>query len=195
MRFFFYKVRECAEERHGIILNEEERAPAACLFSDYIHELYKLKGKKVVVLIDDYDSPIQSSLSSDQPRLANDCECLFEEFYRVIKSATAMIHFRYLTGITPFLLDGMTGLNELYDVDRLPGSPCSTLFGYTEDEIEHYFSEHLEELSLKEGLSRDEVKSKLDFLYNGYNWHRDRSDCCRVLNPFSVNCLMAFSNV
>ena len=102
-----------------------------------------------------------------------------------------MIHFCYVTGITPFFLDGMCGRIELLDVDGLRGSPCSTLFGYTEDEIEHYFSEHLKELSLKEDLSRDEVIKKLSFLYNGYNWHRDRSDCCRVLNPFSINCCLS----
>lgn len=64
----------------------------------------------------------------------------------------------------------------------------STLVGYTQEELEHYFADRIDELSQKQAKNRAQLLADIRLWYNGYSWDGDNF----VYNPFSV--LSFFSN-
>jgi hypothetical protein len=76
----------------------------------------------------------------------------------------------FITGVSKFSRVSLfSGLNNLQDItlDRRYASLC----GYTQQELEHIFAEHLD------GVDLDAVRA----WYNGYNWLGEK-----VYNPFDV---------
>jgi hypothetical protein len=58
----------------------------------------------------------------------------------------------------------------------------ATLLGYTQEELESYFSEYISELAESHSLSVDEILNKIKFWYNGYRFSKAEN---KVYNPFS----------
>ncbi|NJO66020.1 MAG: AAA family ATPase [Richelia sp. RM2_1_2] len=70
-------------------------------------------------------------------------------------------------------------LNHLEDLSLK--SYSATLVGYTEAEMEHYFSGRITEIAQNQGLSYQELRQQVRLWYNGYSWLGEK-----VYNPFSV---------
>ena len=60
----------------------------------------------------------------------------------------------------------------------------SALTGYTQDELEHYFSPYMPAVEKRLKLNRAELLGQLKHWYNGYSWDTETF----VYNPFSVLC-------
>lgn len=143
-------------------------------FKALIQHCYEKTGKKVVILIDEYDKPILDSLQNPEKSII--VRNQLRDFYSVIKGQDAQIHFAMLTGVSKFSkINLFSGLNNLYDItlDRR----FSALCGYTQTELENVFAPELGEVNLEE----------LKQWYNGYNWTGEA-----VYNPFDV--LLFLSN-
>ena len=71
-------------------------------------------------------------------------------------------------------------LNNLYDLslDRT----AATLLGYTQAELEHYFTPYMPEIEHPLNLERPALLTKIREWYNGYSWDLRTS----VYNPFSI---------
>ena len=135
---------------------------------------------KVVILIDEYDKILSSNIYN--PNVEEMREVL-RGFFEIIKAASAHIHFAFITGVTKFSkVSIFSSMNNLNDITL--DEPYATLFGYTEEEVKHYFSEYIEEGIKKTGLSYDEYMAKLEKKYNGNRFSPD-SDIT-VYNPVSV---------
>lgn len=137
-------------------------------FKAIIEKCYQSTGKKVVILVDEYDKPILDNLT-DPSKAIVICNEL-RDFYGVIKDSDAYIHFAMLTGVSKFSkINLFSGLNNLYDVtlDRR----FSALCGYTQTELESVFAPELDQVNLEE----------LKQWYNGYNWTGEA-----VYNPFDI---------
>ena len=76
-----------------------ERTPGL-LFSGLIRRAYQQTGEQVVVLIDEYDSPLLDVLHEDE-QLAG-FRRVMQEFYQCLKAREEMIRFCFITGITKF---------------------------------------------------------------------------------------------
>jgi hypothetical protein len=61
-------------------------------------------------------------------------------------------------------------------------SQYATLTGYTQQELEDYFDEHLQAVQNKLGVERQKNLDELREWYNGYSWDGVQ----RVYNPFGV---------
>lgn len=98
-------------------------------FSELIRKIYKITGKKVVVLIDEYDKPIIDKIK-DQNLAGNNRDVL-NNFYGVLKSNEECIEFIFLTGVIKFSKTSIfSGLNNIDDItiDSIFADIC----GYTQ---------------------------------------------------------------
>ena len=98
--------------------NPAEETPGK-RFRGLIHRAYEQTGEKVVIILDEYDSPIMNLMYQPEPREA--MREMLREFFQVLKDEGAYLRFVFITGITKFSqLSIFSELNNLYK------SPCST---------------------------------------------------------------------
>ena len=137
---------------------------------------------KVVVLIDEYDAPIIHYLGKDLP-LAQENRDLLKGFYGILKELDNNLELVFLTGVSKFSKVGIfSGLNNLQDITMHPA--YATMLGYTQQELEHHFSEEIIEAAAQLHLSREALLDQLRRWYNGYRFEENAES---VYNPVSIN--------
>ena len=158
------------ERRHGVETNSRT-VPGR--FAHLLEVLHERSGRRVVVLVDEYDKPILDMLGT--PAVASANRDILRNVYGVIKASDARIRFTFLTGVSKFSkVNLFSQLNNLTDVTLDPA--YSSICGYTEHDLDTVFAPELG------GLDRDEVRD----WYNGYNWLGEE----KVYNPFDVLLLL-----
>ena len=163
------------------------------VFTDLIHKLHQKTGMKVVVLVDEYDGPIINHIN-DIPK-ANENRDLLRNFYKVLKEEDNFLRFVFITGVSKFAkVSIFSGLNNLSDLSM--NEDFASLCGYTQSELESYFSEHLDkivekfknrpqdlELEKASEVNKEQILAKTRFWYNGFRFTKDT---VTVYNPFSI---------
>jgi hypothetical protein len=135
--------------------------------------------RKVVLLIDEYDKPLIDYLDDISQARAN--QQTLKTFYSVIKDSDPYLEFMLITGVSKFSkVSVFSDLNNLYDLTL--DHKAATLFGYTQAELEHYFTPYLPAAEQRLKLSREELLAKLRRWYNGYSWDAENF----VYNPYSI---------
>lgn len=135
---------------------------------------------KVVILIDEYDKPILDHISNLEK--ADEMKKAIAGMYDVIKSMDEHIRAIFVTGVTKFAKTSIfSGMNNLNDISFSPQS--AELVGYTQDELIHYFSEHIDAIAHTNQTSRDDVLTTMKTWYNGYRFSELP---IKVYNPFST---------
>jgi len=87
----------------------------------------------------------------------------------------------FITGVSKFSKVSLfSDLNNLIDITLSEG--FSTLLGYTEAELAHYFSPYMEQMVEKRGMSKDQLLEKIQKWYNSYSWDGKNF----VYNPYSI---------
>ena len=148
------------------------------VFIDLIKQLQKQKGY-VVVLMDEYDKPILDNLSDI--RKANEMREVLRSFYTVLKSCDEYLRFVFITGISKFSKMGVfSAMNNLLDISML--EQYGDIAGYTQDELEHSFSDWLSSTADRKKISRDEILLRLKNYYDGFSF----DGVNRIYNPFSI---------
>ena len=144
-----------------------------------IIQLYEQHGP-VVVLIDEYDKPLSDSI--DNVQRAVEIRDVLRGFYEVIKSSASYLRFVFITGVTKYskmsIFSSMNNLNDI-SID----SRYSTMLGYTQEELEHYFDEGIDEGSKALNIPKDEYIAKVKNWYDGYCFAPNSQT---VYNPVSV---------
>ena len=151
---------------HDVTCSE---ALVADRFAELIQEIWKKTGKRVVILVDEYDKPILDHIES--PSHAETLRDGLKNFYSVIKESDRYLRFCFITGVSKFSkVSIFSDLNNLRDISLDPrfGSMC----GYTQQELEDIFADRLTGVDL----------SKMKSWYNGYHFLGKE----RVYNPFDV---------
>ena len=150
-------------------------------FANAIRFLARERGKPVVVLIDEYDDPVGAALNDIEKATAIRAD--LSAFYGEIKNNAVNIRFMMMTGVTKFTqLSVFSALNNLNDLTLQP--EAATLLGYTEEELGHYFGEHLRAHTKVMGLSDEDYRSQLRWWYNGYRFSPDSET--KVYNPVAI---------
>ena len=146
-----------------------EGATAAGCFAALIEGLRESSGRRVVVLVDEYDKPILDAL--DAPEVARANQDFLRGVYSVIKDCDECIRFTLLTGVSKFSKVSLFfGLNNLTDITLDPR--YSAVCGYREKDLDEEFAAELP------GLDRREIRR----WYNGYGWLGEE----KVYNPFDI---------
>ncbi len=154
------------------------------LFSVLIEALYDKYGKKVVILIDEYDKGIIEVLH-DEKMMEESIKSL-RPFFSVLKSHDRYIRFAFVTGISRFRNTTIfSGSNNLIDISMFP--EFAALCGITREELESNFAEDIDRIADKYGYSREKTIETLVQKYDGYRFTMDE---VYVFNPFSVLSVM-----
>ncbi len=155
-------------------------------FDELLGKLYEKTGKKVVILIDEYDKPILNNLKNES--VLSEIKQVMGAFYGAIKSMDEYIRFVFITGVSKFakvsIFSGMNSLTDLTVHKRY-----ATLCGVTEQELEHYFDFSITQLAAEEGITKPQLLSEIKRWYNGYQFH---PRAVGVYNPFSLLSLFEF---
>ena len=138
-------------------------------------------GKGVVILIDEYDAPVGHSLGHVD--MAEAIRDRMSALYSRMKNRTGDIRFLLMTGISKFTrLSVFSALSNLVDVSQ--DDEYATMFGYTEEELEANFDEHLRAHAEKMGKSYGDYRAEMKKWYNGFRFAKN--DKTTVYNPVSV---------
>ncbi|MDE6770327.1 MAG: ATP-binding protein [Muribaculaceae bacterium] len=149
-------------------------------FTKLIKLAYKRFGKKVVILIDEYDKPMLDCLHNDA--LHEEIKAELRGFYSVMKASDQYIKFAMITGVTKFgKVSIFSGMNNLKDISLLP--KYNDLCGISESEFHRDFGKSIEEFAEENNLSTDETWDEFKALYDGYHF-ASRGEY--IYNPFSV---------
>ena len=168
----FEDMREIMNKRDKIkfdkIFYEEEKGDyetSLKLLSNYVYKYY---GKKVIILIDEYDAPIINAFDKGY---YNEAINFFQVFYSSALKTNDSLKYGILTGITRIIKEGIfSGLNNL-KVDTILNKKFSEYFGLLESEV----IKMLDYFEMKYKI--EEVKE----WYNGYIFGDKR-----VYNPWSI---------
>jgi hypothetical protein len=164
----------------------EEDTPSA-RFAGLIRRAYEQTGKKVVVLIDEYDKPLINTM--EEPALHDAMRKALKGFYGVLKSADAYLRFVMLTGVTKFSqVSIFSDLNHLKDISL--DEKYAGICGISESELVNIFEPELRELADKTEASYEEILAEMKKRYDGYHFSKDGDG---MYNPFSV--LNTFSSM
>ena len=149
-------------------------------FRQLIITAYQKLGRRVVVLVDEYDKPLLDA--ADRPELQEHNKEVFKGFFSSLKSFDEYIRFVFITGVSKFhKVSIFSDLNQLRDISM--SEDYASLCGITEREIEKYFLEEVESLAGRRGMTVQECREALKKQYDGYHFHPDGE---AVYNPYSL---------
>ncbi|MDR0604650.1 MAG: AAA family ATPase, partial [Bacteroidales bacterium] len=157
-----------------------EDTDVATRFEAVIRQACEQTGRKVVVLVDEYDKPLLGTM--EDININKDIRDTLKGFYGILKSADAYLRFVFLTGVTKFSkVSVFSDLNHLVDVsmDKKYAGIC----GISETEIITYFQPEITALSNELGKTYDETLAELKKRYDGYHFCRNTEG---IYNPFSL---------
>ena len=154
-------------------------------FSNLLRATYKKTGKKVVVLIDEYDYPLMQSVKEKEK--FEEMRDILQAFYETLKVEENSLLFCFLTGITRFQhVSIFSKLNNLTDISTDP--EYAAICGYTDSEIDHYFALYMEKYFSDNNVVDNEEKkafrARMKEFYDGYRFSFD--DDVTLYNPVSV---------
>ena len=158
---------------------EEEVNPNQRLMG-LIKRAYEQTGKKVVVLIDEYDAPLLDVVHERENLdvLRN----IMRNFYSPLKACDPYLRYVFLTGITKF--SQLSIFSELNNIENISmDEPYAAICGISEDEIRSQMEEDVDRLAKNLEVTLEEALMKLKENYDGYHFTYPSPD---IYNPFSL---------
>lgn len=166
------------ESTYNIIKSPE--ASLATRFNNIIETACINAGQPVVVLIDEYDSPLQHSWHTPEHEA---CTMIYREVFSILKLATLYEKFVFITGITKFTqISLFSVLNNLDNISFVPA--YAAVCGITVQETIDNFQPEIQQFAEQNGVPFDGAMDLLKANYDGY--HFSRRNMVDVFNPFSL---------
>ena len=141
---------------------------------------FEKTGRKVVVIIDEYDAPLLDVVHEDEllPQLRQ----VMRNFYSPLKACDPYLRFVFLTGITKFSqMSIFSELNNLKNISMMP--EYAGICGITEEELTEQLADYVEALAESQGKTHEEALQQLKQNYDGYHFCWPSPD---IFNPFSL---------
>lgn len=160
---------ELIEKFQDIVTQKATKAGMANALALLLLMMRQYYGRKVIVLIDEYDAPIQQSWEGV---FYDDCIAFMKQFLggSVLKT-NDNLEFAVLTGVLRVAKESIfSGLNN-FDVYSMLRSRYGEVFGFTSQEVQ----------SLLAALQLQDHLPELKFWYDGY-----RIGGSEIYNPWSV---------
>ena len=145
-----------------------------------IQTAYEKTGKKVVILIDEYDAPLLDVVHEEKtlPVLRN----VMRNFYSPLKDCDPYLQFVFLTGITKFSqLSIFSELNNLKNISML--TDYAGVCGITKEEMLTQMTDYLDDFAEAQQTTREGAIVGLKRQYDGYHFTWPSPD---IFNPFSL---------
>ncbi len=148
--------------------------------ANLIKGVYEKTGKKVVVLIDEYDAPLLDVVHEEKmlPKLRH----VMRNFYSPLKASDPYLHFVFLTGITKFSqLSIFSELNNLKNISMEPD--FAAICGISVEEVQQQMADYVESFAEKKKMTAEQALEALKTRYDGYHFTPWSPD---IFNPFSL---------
>jgi hypothetical protein len=166
------------ESLYGI--EARDNFPLATRLIVIIKTAYNKTGQQVVILIDEYDSPLQHSWKTPDHEA---CTSVYREVFAVLKADDQYERFVFLTGITKFTqISLFSVLNNISNISF--EAPYAAVCGITKSEIKEYFRPEIANMAEHNGWTEDDTVQHLKDYYDGY--HFSHNNMVDVFNPFSL---------
>jgi hypothetical protein len=166
--------------------NDDEATPGEHL-TGIIRRAFQQTGKKVVIIVDEYDAPMLEVLHNQSELEA--VRKVMREFYSPVKACDDDLRFVFLTGISMFSqLSIFSELNNLKIISH--NKEYASICGITEQELLDNFQYGIQKMAEEYECTTDEMISKLKDTYDGYHFCPNSDG---LYNPFSV--LNAFDDL
>lgn len=167
------------EERYGMSGRATGLNPAS-RFGLLIRTISQQTGRKVAILVDEYDKPLLGL--EDAPELFERHQALLKGFFGNLKSMDRYIRFAMLTGVARFnKVSIFSDVNNLDDISI--NGEYADICGWTEEELTGMFRPGIEALAEERGEDFDTTLGAMRDFYDGYLFHEQGH---RLYNPFSV---------
>lgn len=174
--------------RHGLLLHlhkiarqfnlEIKASSIKEMMGELVAELGKLN--KVVILIDEYDHPLQSGIF--QGISPDEHLKVLQEFYGALKGLDPYIRFMLATGVSKFSdTTTMLGLNQFRDITI--NADYNGLVGFTRKELMDHFGGEITRFAERFNTEEETVKEEIDRWYKGYSWYNGNE---QLYNPYTI---------
>lgn len=149
-------------------------------FYAVIKKAVEQMNRKAVVLVDEYDKALVSTLGKEE--LHKQFRAILKPIYGTLKAADQYIRFALITGVSRFSrLSIFSDINNLSDISL--DSRYDAICGITEGEMTHECRHGIENIATERGNSFDETVAVLKKNYDGYHF---TANCPDLYNPFSL---------
>lgn len=166
------------EEKYGIENNKSQAYSAR--LTHILETAIQKTGKQVVVLIDEYDSPMHDSMSDKvlQEKIRN----IMRDFFSPLKEQEKNLRFVLITGISKFSqLSIFSELNNIKNISMK--DEYSDICGITKEQLLTDFKDGIEAMAAHNSLTFNETVEKLKEHYDGYHFTPNSPD---IFNPYSI---------
>ena len=176
LRDYLVRMMSRLAKQHGVSV-DIQRTQLSSSFSELIEEI--ARESQAVILLDEYDKPILESITSPDVLTIRDT---LADFYSAIKKEADFERFVFITGVSKFChVSLFSKLNNLTDITM--DTRYATMLGYTQEEFEANFREHIEATEKKLSLDHAEFLREVKAWYDGFRFHAGSPS---VYNPVSL---------
>ncbi len=152
----------------------------ALRFENLIANVYEKTGRKVVILVDEYDKPLLD-IEEDKDLFEKHQRTL-KSFFGNLKSMDRYIRFALITGVARFnKVSIFSDLNILDDISIV--DEFADICGWSEKELIDNFSNGIRTLAEKRREDFSSTIKELRDYYDGYLFAEEGS---RLYNPYSI---------
>ena len=145
-----------------------------------LRTLHRQTGKRVVVLVDEYDNFILHALG-DEERVS-EARHRVQNVLSPLKAEDDHLQFAFITGISKFSQMGIfSRLNNLMNISMVP--EFDALCGISEEELVTQMHQDIVKLGEANEMTYEEQLAELKAMYDGYHFSKKRTD---IYNPFSL---------
>lgn len=165
------------EKKYGIIPQDTNLSQR---FETIIEKAHEFTGKRVVILVDEYDKPLVGNINNSE--VYEHYRNVLASLYSNFKSSAEHIRLVFLTGVSRFSrLSVFSELNNIGDLtfDNRFADVC----GITINESLDYFQPGISRLADKLKISFEAAVAQLKENYDGYKFTEEGSD---IYNPWSL---------
>lgn len=167
-------------DQEAVFGYKSEKQDPNIRLKDLVVTANRLTGRKVALIIDEYDAPLLDVVHEELNLVA--LRRAMQNFYSPIKSLDPYLEFVFLTGITKFAqLSIFSELNNLFNISMY--DKYSAICGISSEELHTQMLPDVERLAEHLHLSVDETFERLKRKYDGYHFSKNSED---VYNPFSL---------
>ena len=183
-------LEEFVAEQEGIYGKGEYATALGSRFKAVIANAHKITGRRVVVLIDEYDKPLLDVMGLEKFIVEDEEKITLEEkhrrilksFYSTFKGADADLQFVFLTGVTKFSqISVFSGFNQPEDISM--SSEFDAICGITKEELYSKLDTQIADMANENNVTSEQMRMMLKKKYDGYHFSKRMTD---IYNPFSL---------
>ena len=165
------------EEEYGV---PPSKASTSLRMTKIIYAAEQKLGRKVVVLVDEYDNMMLHNLGDAAMQTA--IRDRFQDLFMPLKGEDSHLQFIFITGISKFSQMGIfSRINQLENISMQ--SKFELICGISEEELTTVLQPDIALMAEEQELDYDTMLSRLKANYDGYHFGRGKTD---MYNPFSL---------